>query len=428
MVNAKNIKNLLRRSFDQKRIFIKSNDKTIHFHLKPYQQITLLLAIITSGFWMIFSTSFLAIDKNFSNHNITKNHLINDSFQQRLNLLADEKNLKEIEANQLQRQFYAAIAEISKGQLISLKTRKKNEELEQALKSLQEIINKPRIDNRANKVSELTVDPQTSIQTIRFLSQALEEKSEVEAEIIQENINLKKEILELKHKALVSTERSERIFSRLEEALSVSVEPLERMFEDVGISTEKLLKDVRRGYSGKGGPILPLLITKGKSNDNRVNNRANKILKQLDTLNLYRIAAFQLPFSHPLKVRHRFTSGYGKRKDPFTGKNQMHAGIDLAAYSGSKIHSTADGTVTKAWPSGAYGKLIEIRHAMGYRTRYAHLKKIRVKAGQRVSRGDIIGDMGNTGRSTGTHLHYEIRKNGKTINPMKYIKAARNVF
>ena len=106
----------------------------------------------------------------------------------------------------------------------------------------------------------------------------------------------------------------------------------------------------------------------------------------------------------------------------------MHSGIDLAAYSGSKIHATADGVVTKAWPNGAYGKLIEIRHALGYSTRYAHLKKIRVKYGQRVARGDIIGDMGNTGRSTGTHLHYEIRKNGKAINPMTYIKAARNVF
>ena len=428
MVNAKNIRNWLKQSFDQKRIFIKSNDKTIHFYLKPYQQITFVLAIVISGLWIIFSTSFLVLDNNFSDHNSTESLLVNDSFQQRLNLLADEKNLKEIEASQLQRQFYAAIAEISKGKLISLKTRKKNEELEQALKSLQEIINKPKNGIITTKVSELNVDSQTSIQTIRFLSQALEEKSEIEADIIQENIKLKKEILELKHKALVSTERSERIFSRLEEALSVSVAPLERMFEDVGISTEKLLKDVRRGYSGKGGPILPLLITKGKSSDNRVNNRANKILKDLDTLNLYRIAAFQLPFSHPLKVRHRFTSGYGNRKDPFTGKKQMHAGIDLAAYSGSKIHTTADGTVTKAWPSGAYGKLIEIRHAMGYSTRYAHLKKIRVKAGQRVSRGDIIGDMGNTGRSTGTHLHYEIRKNGKTINPMKYIKAARNVF
>ena len=106
----------------------------------------------------------------------------------------------------------------------------------------------------------------------------------------------------------------------------------------------------------------------------------------------------------------------------------MHHGIDLAAYSGSKIHATADGTVTKAWVSGAYGKLIEIRHAMGYETRYAHLKKIRVKSGQRVARGDVIGNMGNTGRSTGTHLHYEIRKNGKAINPMNYIKAAKNVF
>ena len=188
MVNAKNIRNWLKQSFDQKRIFIKSNDKTIHFYLKPYQQITFVLAIVMSGLWIIFSTSFLALDNNFSDHNITENLLVSDSFQERLNLLADEKNLKEMEANQLQRQFYAAIAEISKGKLISLKTRKKNEELEQALKSLQEIINKPKNGIITTKVSELNVDSQTSIQTIRFLSQALEEKSEIEADLIQENI------------------------------------------------------------------------------------------------------------------------------------------------------------------------------------------------------------------------------------------------
>ena len=428
MIKLTNLGKWLTKSFGYKRIFIKSNDRTIRLNIKPYQQIILVFCLIISGIWIVLSTSFLSINQSFSKASVKNDILTTNSYQDRLNSLAKERNKKEIEANQTLQQFYMAILEISKDQSISLETRKKNEELEQALNSLQEIINKPKNQSQADESRKILLDSEATIKTIEFLSQALEEKSEKQISVIQENAKLKKEIMNLKHSALVSTERSERIFSRLEEALSVSVAPLERMFEDVGISTEKLLKDVRRGYSGKGGPILPLLITKGKSSDNRVNKRANKILKELDTLNLYRIAAFQLPFSHPLKVRHRFTSGYGNRKDPFTGKKQLHSGIDLAAYSGSKIHATADGTVTKAWPSGAYGKLIEIRHAMGYRTRYAHLKKIRVKSGQRVSRGDVIGDMGNTGRSTGTHLHYEIRINGKTINPMKYIKAARNVL
>ncbi|MCL4105266.1 UNVERIFIED_CONTAM: hypothetical protein GTU68_055397 [Idotea baltica] len=106
----------------------------------------------------------------------------------------------------------------------------------------------------------------------------------------------------------------------------------------------------------------------------------------------------------------------------------MHNGTDFAAPHGTDIFSTADGVITHAgWQSG-YGKLIKIRHEFGIETRYAHLSNIRVKVGQRVSRGQIIGDMGNTGRSTGTHLHYEIRVNGKPMNPMTYIKAANNVF
>ena len=84
--------------------------------------------------------------------------------------------------------------------------------------------------------------------------------------------------------------------------------------------------------------------------------------------------------------------------------------------------------VTFAGRQSGYGNLIKIKHEFGIETRYAHLSRIRVKVGQRVSRGDRIGDMGNTGRSTGTHLHYEVRVGGKAVNPMTYIKAARNVF
>ena len=106
----------------------------------------------------------------------------------------------------------------------------------------------------------------------------------------------------------------------------------------------------------------------------------------------------------------------------------MHNGADFAAPHATPIHSTVDGIVVQTgWMSG-YGRLIKIKHDFGFETRYTYLSKIRVINGQRVSRGDHIGDLEKTGCSTGTHLHYEVRLDGEAVNPMKYIKAARNVF
>jgi murein DD-endopeptidase MepM/ murein hydrolase activator NlpD len=106
----------------------------------------------------------------------------------------------------------------------------------------------------------------------------------------------------------------------------------------------------------------------------------------------------------------------------------MHNGSDFAGPTGTNIYATADGVVTHAgWQSG-FGRLVIIKHDFGIETRYAHNSRILVKKGQRVSRGDHISDMGSSGRSTGTHLHYEVRVNGTPVNPMIYIKAARNVF
>ena len=124
----------------------------------------------------------------------------------------------------------------------------------------------------------------------------------------------------------------------------------------------------------------------------------------------------------------RYTSGFGYRSDPINGGRRLHKGADWAGPYGTAILATADGEVVAAgWHSG-YGRLIKIRHAYGFETRYAHLARIRVSVGQKVSRGQHIGDMGSSGRSTGTHLHYEVRRNGEAVNPMTYIKAARDVF
>ena len=134
------------------------------------------------------------------------------------------------------------------------------------------------------------------------------------------------------------------------------------------------------------------------------------------------------PFANPLKSSFRFSSPFGYRRDPKTGGRRMHSGTDFAAGMGTPIHSTAEGVVTHAGWSSGYGRLVKIQHEFGVETRYAHMSKLRVKVGQRVSRGQRIGDMGTSGRSTGVHLHYEVRVGGKAVNPMIFIKAANDVF
>jgi len=118
---------------------------------------------------------------------------------------------------------------------------------------------------------------------------------------------------------------------------------------------------------------------------------------------------------------HWLTSSYGYRNDPFTHRRCAHHGIDLAGPYGLDIHATGDGKVIAAHLNRhGYGKEILVDHGFGYVSRYAHLKEIRVKAGQEVKRGEVIGILGSTGRSTGPHLHYEVRKNGRTVNPLYF--------
>jgi murein DD-endopeptidase MepM/ murein hydrolase activator NlpD len=133
--------------------------------------------------------------------------------------------------------------------------------------------------------------------------------------------------------------------------------------------------------------------------------------------------AIAVPSDKPVKDA-SFTSGYGVRSDPFQGRAAMHAGIDLAGPVGTPIHATGDGVVLRAgWHNGGYGNFIEIDHGRGVTTRYGHLHKINIQAGQKVKRGQLIAQMGSTGRSTGSHLHYEVRIDGRAVNPIPFMKS-----
>jgi len=117
-----------------------------------------------------------------------------------------------------------------------------------------------------------------------------------------------------------------------------------------------------------------------------------------------------------------FTSNFGVRSDPFRGTAAMHAGVDIPGALGTPIYATADGVVSHAGRQGGYGNLVQINHGRGIETRYGHLSKIIVADNARVKRGQLIGLMGSTGRSTGSHLHYEVRVDGKAVNPVPFLQ------
>jgi murein DD-endopeptidase MepM/ murein hydrolase activator NlpD len=148
--------------------------------------------------------------------------------------------------------------------------------------------------------------------------------------------------------------------------------------------------------------------------------------KKLDQLQDGVIA---IPSDKPIRASVEFTSGFGVRSDPFHSGAAMHPGIDLAGSYGTPIYATADGTVLRAgWNSGGYGNLVEIDHGRGITTRYGHMSAILVHAGDHVTRGQQVGRMGSTGRSNGTHLHYEVRIDGRAVNPIPFMKSTDYVL
>ncbi|MEF2551367.1 M23 family metallopeptidase [Aurantimonas sp. A2-1-M11] len=141
----------------------------------------------------------------------------------------------------------------------------------------------------------------------------------------------------------------------------------------------------------------------------------------LDALKTLHDVATRLPLTEPMPASTR-SSTFGIRKDPFLGKRALHAGIDYARPSGSAVSAVAPGTVVRAGRAGGYGNMVEIDHGNGITTRYGHLSRIDVTVGQEIVRGIRIGAVGSTGRSTGPHLHYEVRRDGQAVDPMRFLR------
>ena len=427
----------LGRALPEKRLFLKSDDTTRFVRLGPGTQLTALTGAAAILGWLTFASALVIMDAVGSGSVREQAERERAAYEDRLNELSAQRDARTEAARRAQDRFATALHQVSAMQTALLASDERRKELETGIEVIQATLRRTMAERDAAvaEAEMLVAEMDEATASVRGMPDRLAEledtldilagaltrtaaERDTLAGLAAEN---EAHVEDLILEAQLTAEKNARIFTQLEEAVSVSLEPMETMFRAVGLDPDALVEQIRRGYSEEDSLGRITISTKGDLSDPEA-ARANEILDRLDGMNLYRMAAEKAPFAAPLRDSYRFTSGFGPRW------GRMHEGSDFAGPHGTPIHATADGVVTYAGRQSGYGNLVTIRHAFGIETAYAHNSKLHVKVGQSVSRGDHIADMGNTGRSTGTHLHYEVRVDGQPVDPMRYIKAARDVF
>ncbi|WP_405404826.1 DUF5930 domain-containing protein [Paracoccus sp. Ld10] len=410
----------------EQRLFLRSDDTTRFVRLRPVTQMVGISGITLVFGWTLVASSFLVIDAVSSGDTRDQIQRSQAAFEERLAELQTERDARAAEALAAQSRFAVALDQVSQMQSQLLLSEESRREMETGLAAVQSTLRDTMAD-RDIAVADAGIAPapdrtEEFSVALDILSGELRSSADQRTEAVEEAQAAKLTAQELTVERDQILARNDEILTQLEDAVTVSVAPLDEVFRNVGMNPDEVLRTIRSGYSGQGGPLTPMSYsTRGNAALTDTEVKARQIIVTLDQMNTYRIAIEKLPLAMPVTANFRYTSGFGRRW------GRMHEGIDMAGPVGTPIHVTGDGVVTFAGRQGAYGNLIKIRHELGTETRYAHLSRINVKVGDRVSQGDRIGDMGNTGRSTGPHLHYEVRMNGRAVDPMSFIKAADNV-
>ena len=267
--------------------------------------------------------------------------------------------------------------------------------------------------------------------TIDFDIQKLAEKASLNEVSLQRDIALserdmlREQLKELKKTVEDIKEAEDEVLNRVAKIAEKEVAKIKSAVKDINVPLKKkglyfnvLANDKRK--SGSGGPYIP--NDNSFLRDTKVSDKISQIFGDVDDLEYYKEVLSAVPLGKPV-WSFWVSSPHGWRNDPFRKTKVYHKGIDMAARTGNKIKVMAKGKVIRAGTASGYGKLVEIDHGNGFKTKYGHMNKIYVEKGQYVEAGDEVGEVGNTGRSTGPHLHYEILYKGHDVDPMPFMKA-----
>ena len=216
------------------------------------------------------------------------------------------------------------------------------------------------------------------------------------------------------------------IFQKLTERTRVGLSEVEKTVDMTGLNVDALVAQAAKKLHGSGGPFIESARLRS-AEERKLLASIERLDDEVDRWEGLQLIMRVLPLTSPLD-NYAIGSEFGNRRDPLNGRRSMHEGLDLKNDLGTPVVATAPGKVVYAGWMGDYGRLVEIDHGLGIRTRYGHLKSISVKVGDSVDYRQQIGTLGSSGRSTGPHVHYEVRMNGKPYDPMNFLEAGKYVF
>lgn len=434
----------LSRPFPERRIYVRSDAGTRYWTLSPISQAGASIVVIALVSWCAFtSMSFIskAMDGRTAENRLAAQQ---EAYEIQLSALREQQRLLEEELNRSNERGDAVTRELSGKQQILVSTTGRLSEAEAELTGLRVEFDRLASENlkaedMINSLSDKLIASQLSLAESQHKNDAVAQTLQTFAAtmdgVIEERDTANTRASDLDERVAVLEDeitgwqnRQEHLVAQLEEATNSSLSALNELFVGSSVNLDSILKQTRRDYTGRGGgPVSDDNADAAGAAKDEDPQRVAALVNDLERMSLMRIAIDRLPFGMPTKGA-RQTSGFGPRRDPLRRTYRMHKGMDFAAPRGTPIYATGEGVVSFSGRQSGYGIVVKIRHAFGFETVYAHLSKSRVKVGQRVQRDQRIADMGSTGRSTGSHLHYEIRIDGKSVNPNKFIKAARNVL
>ncbi|MDP6573502.1 MAG: peptidoglycan DD-metalloendopeptidase family protein [Rhodospirillales bacterium] len=426
----KRFRRLIHRLFPERQLHIRTEGRVSYYRLSRGSQIAFIVVLALIGGWGTFSSV------SFVLHDV----VLGAKESQLASARVAYRSLLD-EVGKYQKRFSSITRDLEENHGLMLSVVEQNAALQQSLKSVegqlkstererarviaawQELIRQlAGVEDKMRGVAEHNFTLRGNLySTEADLQTALAERNE---SIFNSN-RMRRQIKQLETRLSdLQVDQVESV-QRLAEGTAAFIDDMEKVVSIAGLKVNRLLKADASLAKGQGGPFIEA------KPDGLPGDRLRVELENLDT-RLNRWEALQtvirrLPLTAPLDYFY-ITSAYGKRRDPLNKRWAAHYGVDLGSSFKSSVFATAPGVVTYAGWKGKYGRLIEIDHGAGIKTRYGHLNKTLVKKGQEVKFRQKIGLLGNSGRSTGRHLHYEVVFKNRPKNPMKFIKAGRYVF
>ncbi|GGF52613.1 peptidase M23 [Terasakiella brassicae] len=412
--------------FPERQLVLRTDGDVKYFCISKRFQMSVSAGVLAFLTWSAFTSAthfmhdfeLLAKDKEILSVQVAYRSLLSEvtEYQSKFTNISNEleanhsKLVASLDQNILENKDRLVSAEAARKEA-QVARRQLNSQLHSIEESMRELAN--RNYSLKGDLSLKEMDLQTALaerNTARLQKQRIEEKLRA-AEIKMAHLN----------------QSQEELIKRVSDQASEEIAYIENILTIAGLDPDKMLSNMDQDTTASGGPFI---AATGKASDEMPapeEIQLNAIDRHLARWQGLQGIRQSLPLAQPLDYYY-ISSRYGKRRDPVNKRWAVHYGLDMAASKKSPVYVTAPGKVTFVGWKGNYGNFIMVDHGNGIETRYGHLHKTLVKKGDTVDYRTKIGLVGSTGRSTGAHLHYEVRVNGTNVDPFKFIKAGRNVF